>query len=126
MKKINYKLDKNNYITSYTVIPFDQNKPHIEIEDTSLITIGKTRIIDNVLDNNGEGNISYQKKLARKNQEPLRKELKEIQKWLADNDWKVNKIVTGEWTTYDERWTSYLIERTEKRNRQDEINELLK
>ena len=126
MKKINYILDKDNYITSYVVIPFDKTKPYIEIEDTSLITIGKTRIIDNVLDNNGEGNISYRRRLAHKNQEPLRKELREIQKWLADNDWKVNKIVIGEWTTDDERWLTYLAERTTKRARQDELLELLK
>ena len=125
MKKINYILDKNNYITSYTVIPFDKNKPYIELEDVKLITVNKTRIIDGMLDNTGEGNATYQKRLARKNQEPLRKELREIQKWLADNDWKVNKIVIGEWATYDERWLNYLSERQAKRTRQDELLVLL-
>lgn len=57
----------------------------------------------------------------------LRKELNSIQVWLKDNDWKVNKIVIGEWETSDERWQNYLSERAIKRARQDEINaELLK
>lgn len=52
-------------------------------------------------------------------------ELKEIHKWLCDNDWKVNKIVIGEWQQDDERWLEYLQERQVKRARQDELNEVL-
>ena len=48
-------------------------------------------------------------------------ELWEIQKWFSDNDWIVNKIVVGEWTTDDERWLNYLAERKVKRARQDEL-----
>lgn len=48
-------------------------------------------------------------------------ELWEIQKWFSDNDWVVNKIVVGEWTTDDERWINYLAERQVKRKRQDEL-----
>ena len=48
-------------------------------------------------------------------------ELWEIQKWFSDNDWIVNKIVVGEWTTDDERWLNYLAERQVKRKRQDEL-----
>ena len=54
-----------------------------------------------------------------------KQELNEIKQWFINNDWKVNKIVIGEWETSDERWTSYLAERTIKRNRQDEIHNLL-
>ena len=50
-----------------------------------------------------------------------KEELWEIQKWFSDNDWIVNKIVVGEWTTDDERWLNYLAERKEKRKRQDEL-----
>lgn len=50
-----------------------------------------------------------------------KEELWEIQKWFSDNDWVVNKIVVGEWTTDDERWINYLAERKEKRKRQDEL-----
>ena len=45
----------------------------------------------------------------------------EILAWFSVNDWKVNKIVIGEWKTTDERWTTYLEERAIKRARYDEI-----
>lgn len=54
-----------------------------------------------------------------------RVELKEIQIWLSNNDWKANKIVTGEWETTDQRWLDYLAERSAKRARQDELTLLL-
>ena len=50
-----------------------------------------------------------------------KEELWDIQKWFSDNDWIVNKIVVGEWTTDDERWVNYLAERKLKRARQDEL-----
>lgn len=50
-----------------------------------------------------------------------KEELWQIQKWFSDNDWIVNKIVVGEWTTDDERWINYLAERKVKRARQDEL-----
>lgn len=55
----------------------------------------------------------------------LNSELSKIQRWFKDNDWKPNKIVTGEWTTNDQRWLDYLAERIIKRNRQDEIKNIL-
>lgn len=50
-----------------------------------------------------------------------KEELCQIKQWLEDNDWKVNKIVVGEWATDDERWLNYLAERKVKRKRQDEL-----
>ena len=55
----------------------------------------------------------------------LEKELAQIHQWFIDNDWKVNKIVIGEWDKNDPRWLEYLQEREIKRARQDEINNLL-
>ncbi len=55
----------------------------------------------------------------------LTNQLAEIQAWFLSNDWKINKIVTGEWRTTDTRWTSYLRERAIKRQTQDEIISLL-
>lgn len=54
-----------------------------------------------------------------------KEELMQIKSWLSDNDWKVNKIVIGEWDSDDIRWEEYLNERALKRARQDELNELL-
>lgn len=62
---------------------------------------------------------------SRKELYKLKKELSEIQQWLKDNDWKVNKIVIGEWTTDDSRWIEYIEERSKKRARQDEINKII-
>ena len=53
-------------------------------------------------------------------------ELNNIKAWFIENDWKVNKIVIGEWTTDDQRWLDYLSERAVKRVRQDELIDLLK
>ena len=53
-------------------------------------------------------------------------ELNNIKAWFIENDWKVNKIVIGEWQTTDSRWLEYLEERAIKRARQDELIELLK
>ena len=50
-----------------------------------------------------------------------KEELWQIQEWFSDNDWIVNKIVVGEWSTDDERWLNYLAERKVKRARQDEL-----
>lgn len=52
-------------------------------------------------------------------------ELDEIKLWLKNNDWMPNKIITGEWTENDKRWTAYLKERKAKRTRQDELKALL-
>ena len=48
-------------------------------------------------------------------------ELKQIKKWLFENDWKVNKVVLGEWTKEDNRWLEYISEREVKRARLDQI-----
>ena len=50
----------------------------------------------------------------------------EILKWLADNDWKVNKIVLGEWEENDTRVIEYKRERKEKRERLDYLEILLR
>lgn len=57
--KINYRLDNENYIIGYTVVPFNANKPFIVISNLKDITLHKTRIINNKLDNNGVGNKTY-------------------------------------------------------------------
>lgn len=54
-----------------------------------------------------------------------KQELKEIKSWFSSNDWKVNKIVIGEWSQDDPRWQEYLNERAIKRARQDELIAIL-
>lgn len=52
-------------------------------------------------------------------------EIDEIHQWFIDNDWKVNKIVVGEWETDDIRWLEYLKERNINRERLDELNAII-
>lgn len=70
--KINYFLDKENYIKSYVVTPFNENEPSIEIENLEEITINKTRIMNGVLDNTSNGNNVYLKLLERQKIRSLR------------------------------------------------------
>ena len=41
-------------------------------------------------------------------------------KWLADNDWKINKHTLGEWADDDARWLEYLAGREQARREYDE------
>lgn len=49
------------------------------------------------------------------------KRLIEIDKWLCDNDWKVNKVYLGEWENTDPRWLEYLETRAALRAEHDEL-----
>jgi hypothetical protein len=71
------------------------------------------------------GKIVYKNLDEIKLRQALEKEQADILQWLADNDWKVNKVVVGEWTKEDQRWIDYLNERQVKRNRLDQIEDLL-
>ena len=62
---------------------------------------------------------------ALKQKKKYEKELAKIQAWFSQNDWKPNKIITGEWLETDERWLEYKQERAIKRARQDELNNLI-
>lgn len=55
-----------------------------------------------------------------------KKNRKDALQWLADNDWKVNKRVLGEWTEDDERWKAYLDDRAKVRAKFDEAEAILK
>lgn len=46
-------------------------------------------------------------------------------KWLADNDWKVNKRVLGEWSEEDPRWQEYVEGRIKARADIDEADTVI-
>ena len=52
-------------------------------------------------------------------------ELRVLQQWLNDNDYKVNKHLLGEYADDDERWTTYLQDRQVKLSRYNELEQLL-
>ncbi len=109
---------------------YEEETVKVEVDDLEKPIYDETEII-----------IGYEKKLVDKaitvcslipndnTQEKMienaKKEITEIHKWLYDNDWKVNKIVIGEWETTDTRWLEYLNERAVKRARLDELSEML-
>lgn len=45
--------------------------------------------------------------------------------WLADNDWKVNKRMLGEWAEDDPRWQDYLAQRMLARAKIDNAESIL-
>lgn len=115
--KLNYVLNENNTLKSYTIIPFDELKPFIEISDNQVIRIGVSKIVDGIFYSNEE---EYQTLIN------ARKELKEILAWFKETDYYPNKIITGEWSSDCVKWVNYLNERTIKRQRYDELVEVLK
>lgn len=114
MKRINYELNEKNVIVSYTEVPFDENKPYLELADDEKIFIGYSKVVNELF---------YRNEEEYNNLKNAKLELKEIKQWFLENDWKINKVVIGEWSNTDERYVSYLAERKEKRKRQDELIE---
>ena len=45
--------------------------------------------------------------------------------WLAENDWKINKHILGEWSDSDKRWVEYVETRARMRAAIDEADKLL-
>lgn len=45
--------------------------------------------------------------------------------WLAENDWKINKHILGEWADSDGRWQEYMTVRAQMRAAIDEADKLL-
>lgn len=101
--------------------PLDNTAIEVSIEDLEQIGITKCFDIENncIIDYNP----LIDDEVIKNN---YKKELQEIKAWFNSNDWKVNKIVIGEWETTDQRWLDYLSERAIKRARQDELIDLLK
>lgn len=67
------------------------------------------------------GKVVYKGLEQIKKRQANEKEQADILQWLADNDWKVNKVVVGEWEQSDERFVEYKHQRASYRKRLDEI-----
>jgi hypothetical protein len=52
-------------------------------------------------------------------------EIQDIKQWLADNDYKVNKYVLGEYTDASQAWIDYKAERAAKIARHNQLLALL-
>lgn len=119
MIKVNY--DKN----TGKVIAFNKNiEPFIEITEEErrqplphkhsyyAVINGKFTIVVEKLT---EEEVAKEKAIA------ARERIAEIEKWLKDNDWKVNKVFLGEWENTDPRWLEYLEMRAKLRAERDEL-----
>lgn len=127
MQKIYVKINEKGTITHHfkwgekIVLPSIISKKYslIEIQKTEKVYEGFSTYINGVFSENKTLYDDNKQKTEYKFK--CNQELEAIQKWLNENDWKVNKIVIGEWATTDDRWQEYLKERAEKRARRDEI-----
>lgn len=115
--KFYYILNENNTIRSIFNEETERAHGFIESEKKPLFFRNFSKIIDGVF---------YLRKNEHTEYNRLKREKKQILDWLFDNDWKINKIVIGEWKTDDIRWINYLSERSNKRNRLDEIENNIK
>jgi hypothetical protein len=116
--KYTYELDRLGRLKSLK--PADD-------KDTTVVEIEKPNFRSVILGFHGVKNgkiveIGYtdEEKQAKAKHDALH-EKDEILKWLADNDWKVNKVVVGEWEKEDHRWVEYIAQRQAKRKRLEEI-----
>jgi hypothetical protein len=96
-------------------------------KDGNEILIATTISIEDYAKENGFKIVNTKpKELASKELKvDLENELIQIKKWFLENDYKVNKVIIGEWEDKDPRWLEYKKERAVKRARQDEIGGLL-
>lgn len=109
----------------FSYVEFDISKLPIFNEEANelLLNSGTIDKDGNII---GDVNLVLKPLIENEKIKALLRELLYINTWFKDNDWKVNKLVIGEWANDDPRWLAYLQERQIKRARQDEINLLLK
>lgn len=69
--------------------------------------------------------VTEEQKAKAKARADARRQKENALKWLADNDWKVNKRTLGEWAEDDERWLAYLADRAKARTAIDEAETIL-
>ena len=97
--RINYTLDENNYIIGYTIIPFDETQPSIQIDDVKKIHIGISQIINHKFVANDEQ--FEQVQAEKKRISILQNEVNELNRKLASTDYEAIKFAEGEISAED-------------------------
>ena len=124
MKTFYYEVNEDNRIIwvdevdRLNLIDPEITSPTIELESIEDVMIWNQGIVDGEI-------VDMFEDLDVDKTEEYQAELQHIQDWFKSTDWMVNKIIIGEWTENDKRWTDYLKERKAKRERQDELKALL-
>ena len=71
------------------------------------------------------GKLSEEQKATLKAKSEARISKAKALKWLADNDWTINKRVLGEWSEEDPRWQEYVTGRVKARAEIDAADAIL-
>lgn len=111
--KINYELDSENRITSYTVYPFDETKPYIEVKDYSTIKLNVDKVLNGTLFKGKDDEVKAKIEKF--------KRINELKKLLAESDYKCLKYIDGELTEEE-----YSTIKTQRKSWREEINSLEK
>ncbi len=105
--KVNLQLDENNIIIGFSIIPFDEKLPILEVNDPyKEIQVGVDSFIDSKL-------------IKGTPKEDIYGKILELKKKLADTDYKLMKFMEGQLT--EEEYEPIKQQRQAWRN---EINEL--
>jgi hypothetical protein len=59
--KINYELDSNNYIVTYTEFPLDESLPILDTRGMQII-IGLSKVVNGFIDNNTPSSVFFENK----------------------------------------------------------------
>jgi len=115
--RINYEVNEENVLVGWTEIPFDENKPWIEVEEGVELHVGFDMVIDGILVKCDEAYEQYQAELKEKHDRQI--QIHQLKKKLADTDYQAIKhsegLISGE---------EYETIKNERQSWRDEINKL--
>ena len=117
MTKINYVLGENNLITSWTAVPFHEERPWVEVEDYDSIHLGFDKVVNGEFVADAEGYAAYIAAQAARQAKLDR--IAELKGLLAASDYKAIKYSEGLMT--EEEYAPIKVQRQAWRA---EINEL--
>ena len=123
-----FKIDEKNRVVLQIADEFAEG---LEIDNATAFTAETIPSVehDETLCYNPENGTFYTEKVEiteeQKAKAAAMEKKENAMKWLADNDWKVNKHMLGEWTEKDKRWAAYLADRAKARAEIDEAEAVL-
>lgn len=88
--KINLILEKDGTISSWISYPFDEKKPHVEIDNPRTIFLGVDKFVDGKIVRDKE------KRAALIKRQKARLRIDELKQNLSDSDYKLFKYLEGE------------------------------
>ena len=117
MTRINYVVGQNNLITSWSAVPFYENRPWVEVEDYESIHLGFDKVVNGEFVADAEGYAAYMAVQAARQAKFGR--IAELKGLLAASDYKAIKHSEG--LISDDEYMPIMAQREAWRA---EINEL--